>query len=152
MTDRDISLFGSHLLQLIYYATMILSIGAGLWMFALDSPSIAKPALSVVAASAAILGLVANVALMAFGLGGIGLIEVVNRRARLAGTSLMVGAVLWFVVWSTGARFDSEGSLPLTSLGRVLSTAGLLLLVAGMIGLGAFLIGSERRGAGAPTG
>lgn len=77
-----------------------------------------------------------NLALMAAGLVLIGIAEIASGRHRAAGVALIGGSLCWFTVWLRGARFDSEDSLPLDSLERILSTTGLALIVLGIVILG----------------
>jgi hypothetical protein len=81
-------------------------------------------------------GIWINYPLMTAGLVLIGVAEIASRRHRAAGVALIAGSLCWFAVWLRGARFDSEDSLPLDSLERLLSTTGLVLIVLGIAAQG----------------
>ena len=89
-----------------------------------------------VGAGMAAVGIWINYPMMAAGLVLIGVAEIASRRHRAAGVAFIAGSLSWFAVWLRGARFDSEDSLPLDSLERLLSTTGLVLIVFGIAALG----------------
>ncbi|HEX5672210.1 MAG TPA: hypothetical protein VFY46_05755, partial [Acidimicrobiia bacterium] len=74
-----------------------------------------------------------NYPMMTAGLVLVAVAEIDSGRKRAAGWALVSGSLCWFAVWLRGARFDSEDSLPLDSLERLLSTAGLVLIVLGIL-------------------
>jgi hypothetical protein len=139
--EVDLSILPSHIFQLGYYAVMLTSLGAGLWSHARSRPADAGRTWSTAAAATAIVGLVSVVGLFTLGLVAVGVGEIRNRRNRGAGATMVLGSAMWFILWSIGARFDSEGSLPLTKLERVLSTSGLLLISGSLIAMGVGLLG-----------
>jgi len=123
--------------QVAFHGVMNLLLAAGLVWFAMHlNLSGWQRVTWQVGAGMASVGIWVNYPLMAAGLILVGVAEIASARNRGAGVALISGSLCWFAVWLRGARFDSEDSLPLDSLERLLSTAGLVLIVLGILALG----------------
>ncbi len=148
--DRDLSIAPSHRFQLVYYGVLIVTLIVGLWGGVRHEFRGRDAAVATAAVSLATLGLFAFVVAFAVGIGGLGLLAFSTLKRRLIGSSLVAGSVCWLLLWSTGARFDSEDSLPLTMMGMTLASVGLLLTSSGLVGWGWILIRDRSSSAASP--
>jgi hypothetical protein len=123
--------------QVAFHGVMNLLLAAGLVWFSMHLNLAGWQRVTwQVGAGMAAVGVWINYPLMTAGLVLIGVAEIASGRYRTGGWALISGSLCWFAVWLRGARFDSEDSLPLDSLERLLSTAGLVLLVVGIVTMG----------------
>lgn len=131
-------------MQLAFHGVMIVMLVGG---FALSVPRISlfgwQRATWQAGAGLVAVGFVTCLGLAVVGLVMVGAVEFLSRQHRAAGTALVIGPLSWLTVWLRGARFDSEDSLPLDALERLLSTAGLGLICAGIVAPGVSRVGER---------
>jgi hypothetical protein len=123
--------------SLAVHGAQIITLGTGLVLaMRVPPPSLARY-LWLAGLGVAAVGTFIGLPLFAAGVVLVGAACALTGGLRMAGLSMILGAVLWMVLFSTGAMIGNEDYPPLTGNEQRLAVGGLVLMATGLVTLGA---------------
>ena len=136
VTSDLLSSLEPHILQLLFFGATIVVVAYGIWITTQFLSTEKNRLVMTIGSVIAMVGLAVNLAVWALGVAVMGVSYVLDRRLRWIGAALAAGGSMWLVVFALGARWGSDGDVPLTGAELGLAVGGLVLIAGGLTASG----------------